>query len=491
MLPGMSPKVFRETDYDNQLGPIPMTGDAAKKFAYKNPEYFSYHNYSYYDIGRAIGCAYRVQPSALPKRTKRFRLPWQKEEEMVYDAAIPVTLGCLYCVLGCVACVITKIITDHESRRVFVRNQKLSRCVDAKSRPTLFEKIVLSLGSLLFFAAGGLVFASIDQVHPDLHDNAIILGCLSFLVAILFVIDLADPLARMTAHMTQTETSTLTARDTPDRAILKKDVSTDTEPTVFIVSKADTNISQHHQPSPNNHHHHHHHQDHQPMHDYREESPLNRSAESIVERKVYPSAQVPVFAHVRAPEESRRIAGKEIQYLPRNDFRDRRNYRDAGPASYATNRASTASPTAPNGHQTRHHSNVPGSYHDNDSFVDDIQPSRRSTYVPADKFDQEAMQMSSAPSLNHYRTRPAPPAKPLNIIRTHFGSNHSSPTGSQDSAGCRCSQRSTSTRKLEDSGRDEFDSPPIRPGFVANAAKKWDDRARSKSQPIVGLNTMV
>uniref|UniRef100_A0A182YAW5 Uncharacterized protein n=1 Tax=Anopheles stephensi TaxID=30069 RepID=A0A182YAW5_ANOST len=29
--------------------------------------------------------------------------------------------------LGCVACVITKIITDHESRRVFVRNQKLSR----------------------------------------------------------------------------------------------------------------------------------------------------------------------------------------------------------------------------------------------------------------------------------------------------------------------------------------------------------------------------
>uniref|UniRef100_A0A182MJP7 MARVEL domain-containing protein n=1 Tax=Anopheles culicifacies TaxID=139723 RepID=A0A182MJP7_9DIPT len=411
--------------------------------------------------------------------------------------------------LGCVACVITKIITDHESRRVFVRNQKLSRewslihnitwssggnaftnivyggytivialmlitrCVDAKSRPTLFEKIVLSLGTLLFFAAGGLVFASIDQVHPDLHDNAIILGCLSFFVAILFVIDLADPLARMTAHMTQTETST----DTPDRAILKKDVSTDTEPRVFVVSKAD----------PNEHHSHHHqplHQDHQHR-DY-PESPLNRSEESIVERKVYPSAQIPVFAHVRAPEESRRIAGKEIKYLPRQDFRDRRNYRDAGPASYATNRPST------NGRQTRQqHSNVPpaGSYHDNDSFVEDIQPSRRSTYVPADKFDQEAMQMSSAP--NQHRMRPPPPAKPLNIIRTHFGSNHSSPTESHHSAECRCSQRSTSTRRMEDSGRDEFDSPPIRPGFVANAAKKWDDRARSKSQPIVGLNTMV
>ncbi|XP_058116988.1 uncharacterized protein LOC131288692 [Anopheles ziemanni] len=426
--------------------------------------------------------------------------------------------------LGCVACVITKIITDHESRRVFVRNQKLSRewslihnitwssggnaftnivyggytivialmlitrCVDAKSRPNLFEKIVLSLGTLLFFAAGGLVFASIDQVHPDLHDNAIILGCLSFAVAILFVIDLADPLARMTAHMTQTDTSSLAAgrgTDATDRPILKKDVATDTtiattEPTVLVVSKPE---SQNHGAPRSQH-----------LHDYREEPFLNRSNDSIVERKVYPSAQVPVFAHVRAPEESRRIAGKEIQYLPRHDYRDRRNYRDAGPA-YPTNRSSTHVPPPTHHHQQPQHQHhqpqhrgSPG-YHDNDSFVDDILPSRRSTYVPADKFDQEAMQMS-ANGVGHHRSRPAPPAKPLNIIRTNFSSNQSSPTESQHSGGdCRCSQRSTSTRKMEDA-RDEFDSP-IRPGFVASAAKKWDDRARSKSQPIVGLNTMV
>uniref|UniRef100_A0AAG5DMY4 Uncharacterized protein n=1 Tax=Anopheles atroparvus TaxID=41427 RepID=A0AAG5DMY4_ANOAO len=219
--------------------------------------------------------------------------------------------------LGCVACVITKIITDHESRRVFVRNQKLSRewslihnitwssggnaftnivyggytivialmlitrCVDAKSRPNLFEKIVLSLGTLLFFAAGGLVFASIDQVHPDLHDNAIILGCLSFVVAILFVIDLADPLARMTAHMTQTDTSALAASagrgtDATDRPILKKDVSTDTitttttDPTVFVVSKPDG--QNHSAPTSRNQ---------QQVQDYREEPFLNRSSESI------------------------------------------------------------------------------------------------------------------------------------------------------------------------------------------------------------------
>ncbi|XP_050098150.1 voltage-dependent P/Q-type calcium channel subunit alpha-1A isoform X2 [Anopheles aquasalis] len=372
----------------------------------------------------------------------------------------------------------------------------ITRCVDAKSRPNLFEKIVLSLGTLLFFAAGGLVFASIDQVHPDLHDNAIILGCLSFLVAILFVIDLADPLARMTAHMTQTDTSSLPrGTDVTDRASIKKDVATDTEQApIFVVSKAGETENQ--QPPHANHHQPHHHHHHQSPHgrpsmvdEYRDErTHLNRSAESIVERKVYPSAQVPVFAHVRAPEESRRIAGKEIQYLPRTtDYRDRRAYRDAGPGAHtASNRHSTAP----------HHQQPSGGpgYHDNDSFVEDILPSRRSTYVPADKFDQEAMQMSAAGAGGHnpatMRSRPPPPAKPMSIIRTNLSrSNQSSPTDSNCS-GCRCSQRSTSTRRIEDGPGDEFDTP-IRPGFVANAAKKWDDRARSKSQPIIGLNTMV
>ncbi|XP_035789101.1 uncharacterized protein LOC118465216 isoform X2 [Anopheles albimanus] len=360
----------------------------------------------------------------------------------------------------------------------------ITRCVDAKTRPNLFEKIVLSLGTLLFFAAGGLVFASIDQVHPDLHDNAIILGCLSFLVAILFVIDLADPLARMTAHMTQTDTSSLSrGTDVTDRATIKKDVATDTEQApIFVVSKAgDTNNQQ---PSPVHHH--------QPPHarrpaveEYRDErTHLNRSTESIVERKVYPSAQVPVFAHVRAPEESRRIAGKEIQYLPRTtDYRDRRAYHDAGPGA-ASARHSTAH------HQQQHQPSAAPAYHDNDSFVEDILPSRRSTYVPADKFDQEAMQMSAAAGHPAMRSRPPPPAKPMSIIRTNLNrSNQSSPTDSNCS-GCRCSQRSTSTRRIEDGPGDEFDTP-IRPGFVANAAKKWDDRARSKSQPIIGLNTMV
>lgn len=52
---------------------------------------------------------------------------------------------------------------------------------------------------------GGLVFAAFDQVPDDLHDNVIILGCLSFLVSLLILIDLADPIARHTSDTTQTE----------------------------------------------------------------------------------------------------------------------------------------------------------------------------------------------------------------------------------------------------------------------------------------------
>ncbi|XP_053687811.1 uncharacterized protein LOC128737238 [Sabethes cyaneus] len=471
--------------------------------------------------------------------------------------------------LGCVACVIAKIITDHEARRVFVRNQKLSRewslihnvtwstggnaftnivyggytivialmlitrCVDAKSRPNLFEKIVLSLGTLLFFAAGGLVFASIDQVHPDLHDNAIILGCLSFLVAILFIIDLADPLARMSAHMTQTDASTMNAvsRGTEvEKDSLKKDVSTDTESPVYLISKdryrdmigpdrpkyyeenghVDGHayndrrepVRQSYRDRPE-----------QRRYSYLErDEPERRSVESIVERKVLPSVQTPVFAHVRAPEESRRIAGKEIQYLPRYDFRDRREYRDAGPYSSRQQLHSTqSSPKAP-------------SYHDNESFVDEISPSRRSTYVPADKYDNEVevVQITSRP-------RPPPPAKPITAPATMQES------GSGSSCSCRCSQRGSPPKRpgYPQQGRQQQQQPqqpqqqqlaqhpqqqqqhqvqpkpqqsqqqprqpqstdepdvPIKRGYVANAARKWDDRVRSKSQPIIGLNTMV
>lgn len=47
--------------------------------------------------------------------------------------------------------------------------------------------------------------AAFDQVPWELHDNSIILGCLSFFVALIMLYDLSDPMARLVTDMTQTE----------------------------------------------------------------------------------------------------------------------------------------------------------------------------------------------------------------------------------------------------------------------------------------------
>lgn len=52
---------------------------------------------------------------------------------------------------------------------------------------------------------GGIVLAAFDQVPWELHDNSIILGCLSFFVALIMLYDLSDPMARLVTDMTQTD----------------------------------------------------------------------------------------------------------------------------------------------------------------------------------------------------------------------------------------------------------------------------------------------
>lgn len=57
----------------------------------------------------------------------------------------------------------------------------------------------------MFFAMGGLVLAAIDQVPSNLIDNAIVLGCMSFFVGLLFLIDISDPLRVTDNEATQTD----------------------------------------------------------------------------------------------------------------------------------------------------------------------------------------------------------------------------------------------------------------------------------------------
>lgn len=61
------PRAFLDCDLSTQLGP---NDEVAKEETYKNPEYFAYHPYSYYNIEEELNCKRcRPQPSPFNQTT--------------------------------------------------------------------------------------------------------------------------------------------------------------------------------------------------------------------------------------------------------------------------------------------------------------------------------------------------------------------------------------------------------------------------------------
>ncbi|KAK4873713.1 hypothetical protein RN001_013073 [Aquatica leii] len=135
-----------------------------------------------------------------------------------------------------IACLVAKRVTDSEATRLFLYLQKLSREWSLLNNVTwdkvgaavadatyggyvlitlglLFGKIageiptsrrvletfLLGIGALLYIILGSLEFAALDSVPPDLVDNAAVLGSLSLITAVLFLIDLGGPRAKKTS----------------------------------------------------------------------------------------------------------------------------------------------------------------------------------------------------------------------------------------------------------------------------------------------------
>lgn len=128
--------------------------------------------------------------------------------------------------LGCIACVVLKRVTDHEAGRVFYLREKLSREWPLLSnitwdehgaafadvtfggyviittgliiayvtrelpRASKQELFLLLLGAALFATVGALVLAALDSVPEELVDNAASLGVLALVVALIFLLDL-------------------------------------------------------------------------------------------------------------------------------------------------------------------------------------------------------------------------------------------------------------------------------------------------------------
>lgn len=87
--------------------------------------------------------------------------------------------------------------------------------------------------SLLIVCLGGLVLAAFDQVPAELRDNSVILGCLSFFVALVMLYDLSDPMARHVTDTTQTEPDLTTTRTTMTTA-------TNTQPLTTVSSNVES-----------------------------------------------------------------------------------------------------------------------------------------------------------------------------------------------------------------------------------------------------------
>uniref|UniRef100_A0A336KEM6 CSON008587 protein n=1 Tax=Culicoides sonorensis TaxID=179676 RepID=A0A336KEM6_CULSO len=393
--------------------------------------------------------------------------------------------------IGCGTCLVAKGVTDLEEGRIATRNQKLSRewsllnnvtwdgsgntfvnitfggyliitalmliarCIDAKSRPHLLEKILILLGALMFFACAGLILASIDQILPELYDNAIILGVLSFIVGMLYLIDLADPLARKIQTTTQTAESGMSSDTTMQKQklgqissgvntvdtmspnapvsgndtwrkplIISKDAQTTTDslpatPTTVRVSRSNT-VRQQVMPPFNN--------QYPPNSDVMMMMNEGMQEVDFVETKNYPQRQSPVFSKVKTSQERKPVKQKDIarNYINRGFLEQ---WEEEEPQ--VTTKPPSVSPS-----RLSQRTRSPDLYHS-------------STYIQAPPVDKGSLSVIRK-------------SKP--VLYTYYPEFSTSPEGQRD--------------HHED---DDEQPPPMRRGYVATAAAIWDSRVSQKS----------
>jgi hypothetical protein len=322
------------------------------------------------------------------------------------------------------------------------------------------------------------VLASIDQVPDELIDNAIVLGCLSFFVAFVFLIDMSERMAKRRTDATQTDSNSI------DRHYSKSLSMTTISSQANLIDSDETNKrnresmrSNHHtQTDANNQQSQQSssapfvnsqniHEQRQPtyngnaqpsnMTEYQHDQgfhsqphsthsaqqiPVSTYVEDVVETQTLPKAQVPVFSKVKqAP-----TLLNHFESEPYKKILSRSNHQQS---------------------HTRYHDQA---QHNNDpTFYDDFNSYRRQTYYQGPKVDQEKF-----------------------VIRDY---SHQPPQHQHKQSTCNCQNHQCSEKEGQ-----EQESAAMKAGYVSQVAKLWDSRVKtiegpSKSHPknIKGLNTVV
>lgn len=302
----------------------------------------------------------------------------------------------------------------------------------------------------MFFACAGLILASLDQILHELYDNAIILGTLSFIVGMLYLIDLADPLARKIPMTTQTDgsrtgigidvqqkpqvaqmstgvntavnTSTIISNgDTWKRHVsISKDAQTTTDslPTTPIQTHVSRSSTMRQQVMPQFNH-----------HPTSNESHLMEAMHEVdfVETKNYPHRQSPIFSKVKVGQERKPVKQKDVarNYVNRGFLEQ---WEEEEPV-LVNKPPSSISPS-----RMSQRTRSPEPYHSN-------------TYVQAPPVDKGTLSVIR-------KTKP--------VLYTYY-------------------PEFSKTIDEKEQEEEEQQQPPMRRGYVATAAAMWDSRVSQKS----------
>lgn len=324
-----------------------------------------------------------------------------------------------------------------------------------------------------FCPSGGLVLASIDQVPDELIDNAIVLGCLSFFVAFVFLIDMSEKMGKRRTDSTQTDTSSIDRHFTKSQSMTtinsqanlmdsddngknrdsmrstntQREISTQqtqqNQQSLNPFVNHQQNGEQRHQPlSHEQSFHVHYPEGSQPPQSIRstQHFPTTTYSEDVVETQTLPTAQTAVFSKVKQPPTLI-------------------NHFETEPYKKILSRTNQPVPVV----YTRYHD--PAQHHNDPSFYDDFNDYRKQTYYQGPKVDQGKL-----------------------VIRDY---SHQ-PTQQQKHA-CNCPNHHD-----DETEGNEQNNVTIKSGYVSQVAKLWDNRMKSNEgsvrihqKDIRGLNTVV
>lgn len=350
--------------------------------------------------------------------------------------------------------------------------------------------------------------AAFDQVPSELHDNSLILGGISFFVGFIMLLDLADPMARLVADTTQTDDNFMQSQqsETNNHQLPNRINDNHIDTSQQVPPQRPQSTDNHVNPDNNNH---------VAIEPRRpnQKDPVETASKTdvdeitrngnyhrsdsfdFVQMQQLPHVQQPVFEQVLMPEKKRpaiqkisdpsvNVIHREIlQSQPQNAAAPHQKYSrydDSNRYDDDHDRYDGYGQTVTNYSIKEKNNN--NNYNNNNYHQHHLQRSSTNRYRDAE--DGGPMMVIR----DYSRVIPCPPYQTPNENHPYATAATSSTPHSARGSN---EQNNNYNRKVPQH-HNHKQANPIRPGFVANAAKVWNRRAaQHQRQHSNELNTIV